>query len=168
MRLFLLLALMLLAGAASAEEDCFGAPLKPISVSENITNELIGWIALHTMYDVSLLFNEPPKITFCEIGDMIDYEASTIRVEPFLSAAFNLPEREIYLVMPWSQDDPYDRSVLLHELIHDVQLSNRDWPCVGAPEMEAYRLQAKYLAENGVKPDFDWAGIYALSRCPKD
>ena len=55
---------------------------------------------------------------------------------------------------------------MLHELIHDVQLANREWPCVGAPELEAYMLQAEYLGAYGIDPGFDWRSIFLLSLCP--
>lgn len=156
----------LAAGYLHAEEDC-AAPESPVSVSRDVLDELTGWIALHTDYDVSQLYHAPPEISFCGVGDIIDYESSTILVEPFLKAAYDLPNRHIYLVAPWSEKEPFDRSVLLHEMIHDVQLSNQQWECIGAPEMEAYLLQAKYLEGFGIIPNFNWQQIYALSRCPK-
>lgn len=159
--------MFLAVGQARAEHACPDTEKLPTTVSEKVINDLTGWIALHTSYDVSLLYTDPPMISFCNVGDTIDHEAATIIVEPFLRAAYNLPEREIHLVAPWSEQDPYDRSVLLHEMIHDVQLSNREWACIGAPEMEAYLLQARYLEEQGLSPNFDWQSIYTLSRCPK-
>lgn len=154
------------AGYLYAEEDCT-APELPVSVSQDVLDHLTGWIALHTSYDVSQLYHSPPEILFCGVGDIVDYESSTILVEPFLEAAYDLPNRRIYLVTPWSEKEPFDRSVLLHELVHDVQLSNREWECVGAPEMEAYLLQAKYLEDFTIIANFNWQRIYALSRCPK-
>jgi hypothetical protein len=118
------------------------------------------------MYDVRELAASPPEIRFCAVGADIDYEGQDLRVEPELRAAYDLSRRVVHLVLPWSADDPYHRSVLLHELIHDVQLSNRDWSCTGEPEWEAYTLQAIYLEEQGIIPPFDWAGILRLSRCP--
>jgi hypothetical protein len=71
-------------------------------------------------------------------------------------------------VQPWSPDSLVDRSVLLHELVHDVQLRNRDWDCTGAPEWEAYRLQDLWLQEHGVILPFDWPAIRRLSECPPE
>jgi hypothetical protein len=56
----------------------------------------------------------------------------------------------------------------LHELIHDVQLLNRDWDCAGSTEWEAYRLQDQWLQEQGVILPFDWPAIRRLSECPPD
>lgn len=142
------------------------APASDPVVPEALFGELVGWIAMHTMYDVSDLYRHPPEISFCQVGEWITYDGFEIRVEPELNAAYAAADRKVHLVQPWSATDAYDRSVLLHEYVHVVQLANRDWPCVGAPEMEAYLLQARYLEENGIVPDFDWGSIYLLSICP--
>lgn len=161
-------ALLLLAGAApgAADEIC-PEPTEVPTVPQEVTQDLVAWIALHTMYDVTGLFHDPPAISFCKVGDWIDYEDQTLLVEPELNAAYNYAGRVIHLVEPWSPDDPYDRSVLLHEFIHVVQLANHDWPCTGAPELEAYMLQAEYLSDYGIDPGFDWRSIFLLSLCPE-
>lgn len=164
-------ALSLSGGPVSASEAVCASgqgEQAPPEVPAALLTELTGWIALHTMYDVRELAASPPEIRFCAVGTDIDYEGQILRVEPELRAAYDLPGRVVHLVLPWSADDPYHRSVLLHELIHDVQLSNRDWACTGEPEWEAYTLQAIYLEEWGIIPPFDWAGILRLSRCPSE
>ena len=135
-------------------------------VPADVVTDLVGWIALHTMYDVTGLVQNPPDITFCELGDRIAYEEIDLTVEPGLRAVYDLPRRQIFLVLPWSHDNPVHRSVLLHELVHVVQLDDRVWPCTGAPELEAYLLQAQYLKEHGIEADFDWGAIFLLSICP--
>jgi hypothetical protein len=156
------------APAPATEAVCGPGPENAAApeVPSALLTELTGWIALHTMYDVRELAASPPEIRFCAVGSDIDYEDQTLRVEPELRAAYDLSRRVVHLVLPWSADNPYHRSVLLHELIHDVQLSNRDWACTGEPEWEAYTLQAIYLEERGIIPPFDWASILRLSRCP--
>jgi hypothetical protein len=128
--------------------------------------DLVGWIALHTVYDVARTWYEPPEIVFCAVGEVIDYEGRDLLVDPALRAAFDLPARRILIVLPWSPDGLIDRSILLHELIHDVQLHSREWDCLGAPEWEAYRLQDLWLQEHGVILPFDWPAIRRLSECP--
>jgi hypothetical protein len=158
-------ALLALAQAASAEATCAPGPLSP-RVPEALFNELVGWIATHTMYDVGVTWKNPPEIVFCAVGDIIAYEGHDLLVDPALRAAYDLPARRIHLVEPWSPDSLADRSILLHELIHDVQLLNRDWPCLAAPEWEAYRLQDLWLQEQSVILPFDWPAIRRLSECP--
>jgi hypothetical protein len=158
-------ALLALAGAASAEAPCAPADAAP-RVPEVLLAELVGWIALHTMYDVGSTWRDPPEVIFCTVGDVIAYEGRDLLVDPALRAAYDLPARRIHLVEPWSPDSLVHRSVLLHELIHDVQLLNRDWPCLAAPEWEAYRLQDLWLQEQGVILPFNWPAIRRLSECP--
>ena len=137
-------------------------------VEQALYADLVGWIALHTVYDVSRTWYDPPEIVFCVEGEIIDYEGRDLLVDPALRAAFDLPARRIHIVLPWSPDGLIDRSILLHELIHDVQLHNRDWDCLGAPEWEAYRLQDLWLQEHGVILPFDWPAIRHLSECPSE
>ena len=137
-------------------------------VSREILDQLVGWIAIHTSYDVSVTYRTPPAVTFCEVGDTVPYEDRNILIDETLRAAYDAQDRHIHIVLPWDGTRIYHRSVLLHELIHDVQLQNREWDCIGAPEWEAYQLQDKWLREHGVVHDFDWLVIYMLSRCPPD
>ena len=161
------LAVALVARGASPAAGCAaedGAPDLPAGLFD----ELVGWIALHTMYDVSATWRDPPEIVFCDVGTTIDYEGRELLVDPALRAAYDLSERRIHIVQPWSPDSLVDRSVLLHELVHDVQLRNRDWDCKGVPEWEAYRLQDLWLQEQGVILPFDWPSIRRLSQCPEE
>jgi hypothetical protein len=163
----ILLVLCLARSALAAEDDLCPSDAAIPEVPPALMTELTGWIALHTMYDVRQLAADPPAIRFCAVGSMIDYEGADLRIEPELRAAYDLPNRVVHLVLPWSADNPIDRSVLLHELVHDVQLSNRAWDCTGQPELEAYTLQALYLEALGIHPGFDWAAIRRLSTCPQ-
>lgn len=140
-------------------------PQVPSVIGKQLFDEIIAWIAINTSYDVAQAYNDPPTISFCEIGDVIDYEQSDLLVDAALLAAFDRGRRHIFLTHPWSPVNLFDQSVLLHELIHDVQLQNRTWECVGAPESEAYLLQDKWLVEHGVRHPFDWQMIRLLSQC---
>ncbi len=164
------LILLCSSGAATSEPfdaGCMVAETSPEpAVTRSVLNELIGWIALRTDYDVSAVYRDPPEIVFCHVGEIVEYEAEGLLVDEILAAAYDLTKRRIYLVEPWSAEDSFDLSVLLHELIHAVQLDNRDWPCTGAPEWEAYMLQSVWLRYQGIVADFDWNTIYRLSKCP--
>ena len=141
--------------------------LCPAEISSELFDELIGWIAINTSYDVSQTYRSPPEIFFCDTGALVPYDEGELLVDTMLDAVFDLRRRRVYLVFPWSPDDDFDVSVLLHELIHDVQHINRDWDCIGEPELEAYWLQDKWLSEKGLVSNFNWLAILQLSTCPK-
>lgn len=137
----------------------------PSVVGQELFDHLIAWIAINTSYDLMAVYNDPPTISFCQVGETIDYEHTDLIVDVSLFAAYDRNERHIFLTHPWSLVNLFDQSVLLHELLHDVQLQNRDWDCPGAPEREAYLLQDKWLVEHGVQHHFNWQMISHLSRC---
>ena len=163
-------------GDIANADDTAGCPVpteapaaSPISevIPEDVFNHLIGWLALHTAFDLMQAYQSPPRIAFCAVGEIVDYEEKRLLVEKGLRAAFDHTNRRIYLVHPWSWDDPFDLSVLLHEMIHDIQLYSRDWSCKQAPEFEAYLLQDMWLREQGIIHPFNWIAILEFSRCPE-
>ena len=167
MRCFVCLLLVLvLPNLALAQDsgDC-DAPTAP---APELVEDLAKWIEVNTSYDVRRILLDPPRVVFCNTEEIIQYEGQELRVEPGIRAAFDATDRVIFLVRPWDTTNTYDISVLLHEMIHDVQLTNRRWDCKGAPEWEAYNLQAAWLREHGIEPEFDWLQIYMTSRCPRD
>lgn len=140
-------------------EEC--APPAPALVAA-----LIDWIGAEGLYDVARLRADPPAISFCRAGTVIAYEGHELIVDPDLNAAYDARANLIYLVEPWHATDPFDRSVLLHELVHAAQIGARDWPCVQAMEWDAYRLQEAWLRLQGIDPGFDWFAIWMRARCP--
>ena len=150
--------------AASSFETC----TSPIQPAPALMHQLIGWIGQHTDYDVAAAQSDLPAVTFCKTGEVIDYEGRQMIVDRSLNAAYDEIDRRIWLVLPWSPDNARDVSVLLHELVHDVQFRARSWPCPQASEQEAYRLQHDWLAEQGVASGFNWFAIHMRARCPSD
>lgn len=146
------------------EVDCGPTPIVPVS----LVQELLIWVGKNSPYEVTKSREDPPTISFCKTGEIIEYEGEDILVNADLRAAYDLPRRHIFLVQPWSAEDRFDQSRLLHELIHDVQLLNRSWECVQKPEWEAYKLQEKWLLGHGVDPQFNWLLIYFMAKCPRD
>jgi hypothetical protein len=135
---------------------------------DGAVGQLLDWIAVKTDYDIERVRIEPPAIESCATGAVIDYAHEATIVDAGIHGLYDFESRHIYLIEPWDYDDLRDRSVLLHELVHAVQLDNREWDCIGAPEWEAYKLQEAWLAEHGLEADFDWLQIYFQSRCPRD
>jgi hypothetical protein len=132
-----------------------------------LVSTLAEWIGAHTNYDVAPTLDDPPRLSFCRVGEIIKYDSSDLVVDASLRAAYDLSSRTIYLVLPWHPENIPDQSRLLHELVHDVQFANRQWACNQEPEREAYKLQDKWLAERGVKSNFNWLQILLLSECPR-
>ena len=76
--------------------------------------------------------------------------------------------QRIYLVRPWSPRSVDDVGVLLHELVHHRQASHH-WYCEGAQELPAYRLQAKWLDEQGAEAHINWIAVVMEAGCsPRD
>lgn len=140
----------------------------PDDPRKSLIDSLLDWVELNTQYDVSQTRSDPPVVNFCMVGELIKYEGRQIIVDTHLNAAYDSQRRRISIVGQWSPDNIRDQSILLHELVHDVQLLNREWYCLQQPEWEAYKLQDAWLQEHGVDSGFDWLYIYFLSRCPRD
>lgn len=135
---------------------------------EELIDNLLDWIADHTDYDVAPMHDVPPAVTFVEAGDHFECEGEELIVDDDLQAIYDRSTRHVRIVLPWSISEPFDRSILLHEIVHDVQLNSRHWYCPEETEWEAYKLQDAWLSEHGFDSDFDWLHVYFLSRCPRD
>ena len=146
---------------ADTVDDCTPPP-------PGLVQDLYDWIGANSDYEVAAAKADPPEIIFCIEGEEVPYGAKTTMISPREMGIFDFEERRIYLVAPWRVEVPRDVGVLLHELVHDVQFLNRDWPCPGATEIEAYKLYEDWLAEQGVEIELNWLMIYMWARCPRD
>ena len=142
--------------------------IEKCTVPIELFNELLDWIERNTQYDVSTIRVSPPEIEISKSGELIEYDDKDVIVEKDTRALYDVRHKKIFLVAPWNADNNRDIGNLLHELIHAVQLENRNWDCLGHPEMKTYKLHEKWLLENGINADFNWFNIYILSRCPSD
>jgi hypothetical protein len=79
------------------------------------------------------------------------------------------PDRsEILLTRPWNPRKAEDVAVLLHELTHHRQAPHH-WYCPAAQELPAYRLQEKWLSEQGLSLDVIWVAVVLDAGCtPRD
>lgn len=133
-----------------------------------IVDALVRWIGRNSDYDIADTLTTPPRVVLVEAHTRIAYEGEKVMLGTTSRAVYDLPKRLIHLRLPWSVANVRDVSVLLHELIHDVQYRNRGWSCRQQPEWQAYKLQQRWLEEQGVESGFNWIKIYFLSRCPRD
>ncbi len=147
-----------LTGAATASE------------SSNLTGATTTLISvLNTWLDTKTEFQAPesrPQIEFVNIEraellhDVADRSSGRIR------GLYDSESEIIYLVEPWSPENPRDISVLLHEMVHHRQKSQH-WYCEQAQEWRAYQIQAQWLAEQQIADGFYWPAILLQSSCAK-
>ena len=132
---------------------------------QQLVVNLLIWIDENTEYDVTAIAIDPPKIILKTYGDSIDYENEAIIFHEPLKGLYDKERNIIYLEKHWKHNDVRHVGVLLHELIHCAQYTNKQWPCWQKTEWEAYKLHDAWLTERGIDPDFNWIMIFLLSRC---
>ncbi len=78
----------------------------------------------------------------------------------------------IYLANTWKNDDVLDQSILVHELVHHLQMENHiQLECWGRYEVQAYELQIRWLRARGIEDPYRLlhatrATIESLAECP--
>ena len=102
----------------------------------------LTWISAHTgLPSVDTV----PEIAFSTPGEIESLNASDMEYRSDGDATrtvalYDLEHRVIHLPAGWSERDPVALSVLLHELVHHVQVvSGQEYACRGAMEKVALR-----------------------------
>ena len=131
---------------------------------------LLLWIGAETNYNVNLETPRVVQLTQQQLNTM--YYTEDTHPSGHLHAFYDPKTDTIYLNKYFNIHDPFQKGVLLHELIHYVQDSNdvigpgKPFECMRALEEEAYPLQQKYLLEvNGIAWDYDELWVKLLSSC---
>jgi hypothetical protein len=161
----ILLAVLWLYPQPTAAQDSCAQP-SPTPPDAALMHQHLAWIADHSPYADTAARIALPDIAFCRPGEDIPLGGEDMLVEPDMRAAYDPDARRIFLTLPWDAEDTFDSSILLHELVHHVQMQARGWDCINAAEWEAYHLQDTWLRDQGVMHEFDWMQIFFLSRCP--
>jgi hypothetical protein len=130
-----------------------------------IIDDLNDWIARTEVYKPAT--TSPERIVFVNAGETIMADGRKVTVKNRTRGLYDGETATIYLARPWSGDNPYDRSVLLHELVHHAQSNARHWYCPQAMEWDAYRLQEEFLAQGNIESGFYWPAILLESSCSK-
>jgi|SRR5215469_6470672 len=148
-----------------AEQE--GAP--SVKISSETVRIYINWIVQQTGWPAA---NVPPiKITsFAHLRELsgLSSEAEWIRPAAFYSKG----EHAIYLAENWNKNDLVDQSILVHELVHHLQIEdNIQFECLGRYEAQAYDLQIQWLRTQGVKDPHKLlhaskTSIETLAECP--
>lgn len=126
-----------------------------------LSGEMLDWIGENTEYDTDI---PPPTFSYHSHAELVYLRHGTRKMggppiyglyrggRVFLREGFELPG---------------DEHVLLHELVHHVQLYNgAEFACGAAREREAYELQLAYVEETGrgEKPDLMWVHVHRCYR----
>lgn len=106
----------------------------------------------------------PPRISFSDMADHGEHTGPVMAIGARTRGLYDPQSGTITLIEPWSQFDTVDVSVLLHELVHHRQPGVHGH-CPSSSEPQAYRLQARWLAEQSTKLDVDWLAIALNSGC---
>jgi hypothetical protein len=143
-----------------AEPD--GMKSYPSSIAE-LVSELEDWLDRESVYKR----REIPVTVRIVGAEAVASAAMMPGVQGFaLRGYYDPANATIYLVEPWSPENPHDASVLLHELVHHRQHSLTDWECPNAQERPAYRLQDRWLSERGLDAHINRFMVLMISRCP--
>jgi len=140
----------------------------PSPAQENPSPALVE--ALRSWLDASSEYPgqaDPPTIRLVPPGHPALTPGTAGLGEGRLRGVYDDRDATIYLVEPWSAESVFDRSVLLHELVHYRQSTAKHWYCVQEQEWRAYKLQAQWLAENDIADRFHWPAILLQSSCAK-
>lgn len=130
---------------------------------------------LHTMEELDLwldAYTDLPRsqvplarIELVPPGAEILYEGQMMQIEQSVRGVYDAESATIYLVRQWYGETAFDRSVLLHEMVHHRQATARHWYCPQAMEWDAYLLQERYLNAHDETGDFNWAWVLLNSSC---
>tara|TARA_B100001057_G_C22841061_1_gene947119 strand:+ start:1191 stop:1619 length:429 start_codon:yes stop_codon:yes gene_type:complete len=131
---------------------------------------LLLWIGAETNYNVNLDAPRIIQLTQQELNTL--YYKEDQQPHGHLYAFYDPKTDTVFLNKDFDIHDPFQKSVLLHELIHYVQDNNdvvgpdKRFTCIRAMEEEAYPLQKKYMLEvHGVNWKYDELWVKLLSSC---
>ena len=147
-------------------------PAKQSRVAGNrlqISPELVSLVdKLDSWLDRESHYPRRPEAATVRLFDPKDVNPATYLsgVEGSKLRGYYVPSSStIWLVRPWSADNPRDVSVLLHELVHHRQQVLKLWQCPNAQELSAYKLQDRWLAERGLHARVNWLAVLIGSSC---
>jgi hypothetical protein len=143
----------------------------PTHISADIVRTYIKWIVDQTGWPTA---DVPPVKTTSpeELGKMLLGRSSGLEEIIRPAALYSKNEHLIYLATTWKNDDVLDQSILVHELVHHLQVENHiQLECWGRYEAQAYELQIRWLRAQGVRDPYTLlhatkAAIDSLAECP--
>jgi hypothetical protein len=138
-------------------------------IPSETVHSYINWIIQRTGWPAA---DVPPiKITsFAHLRELSGLSSDAEWIRP--AAFYSKSEHLIYLADGWNKDDLVDQSILVHELVHHLQIENHiEFACWGRYEAQAYELQIQWLRTQGVEDPHNLlhaskASIESLAECP--
>ena len=104
---------------------------------EATVTALLLWVSI-----VTGLPNHPPPDVFFETQEAM-FETTGVE---YVVGYYNNEEDIIVLHSEWDVNNPFDLSLLAHELVHYLQDQNNvQFPCNNAREVTAYEVQERFL-----------------------
>jgi hypothetical protein len=137
-------------------------------ISSETVRSYISWIIQQTGWPAAGI----PLIEitlFAHLRELSGLSSDAKWIRP--AAFYSKSEHLIYLADSWNKDDPVDQSILVHELVHHLQIEDHiQFACWGRYEAQAYELQIQWLRTQGVKDPHNLlhaskASIEALAEC---
>ena len=130
-----------------------------------LVDDLTEWIGQNTELESKPF--AAGNIEFVEPGDLVIADGEEHWIRHRNRGLYDMTREKIYLRLPWDPANPYDQSILLHELVHHAQTGSRHWYCPKAMEWDAYQIQENWLSRHRIEADFHWASILLESSCQK-
>ena len=139
---------------------------------EQIVYQLLAWIRAQDISVASLL--QSPKVKRSTQQQMLQLAfgeqmpASMNATELKVYGLYNFKNETVYLLNEIDLSTIRGRAVLVHELVHYAQYRdgvNNRVRCVNELESLAYKLEARFLTEYGIQPDFNAHDVNQLSTC---
>ena len=140
-----------------------------VKISSETVRSYINWIIQQTGWPAAGV--PPIRVTsFAHLRELSGLSSDAEWIRP--AAFYSKSEHLIYLADSWNKDDLVDQSILVHELVHHLQIENHiQFVCWGRYEAQAYELQIQWLHTQGIKDPHNLlhaskASIESLAECP--
>jgi len=131
---------------------------------KEIITSLLIWLGANSDFNVNM---DIPVVLFLPQDQMEQRYFGDTENHGELHAFYDIEKNIIILPNTWDRRDPWDLSVLLHEMIHYVQDQNEtEFNCTAEMEKDSWPLQQKYLLEiHDFKWDYDKLWYLMVSSC---
>jgi len=131
---------------------------------KEIITALLIWLGANSDFNVNM---DIPVVLFLPQDQMEQRYFGDTENHGELHGFYDIEQNIIILPNTWDRRDPWDLSVLLHEMIHYVQDQNEtEFNCTAEMEKDSWPLQQKYLLEiHDFKWDYDKLWYLMVSSC---